>query len=107
MNAIARSRRGDELIHPARVTYESYASAPSLRRKANSKLIRCAGAILLSLILWPAPAAAASLDGASLSIGWAVPFIGILLCIATGPVFYPHIWEHHYGKFTTFSKPCP
>jgi Na+/H+ antiporter NhaD/arsenite permease-like protein len=53
-------------------------------------------------LLLPAPAfAAEGLDGAKLSILWALPFIGILLCIATGPVFYPHVWEHHYGKFTT------
>ena len=51
----------------------------------------------------PAPAfAAEGLNGAKLSILWALPFVGILLCIATGPVFYPHVWEHHYGKFTTF-----
>lgn len=51
--------------------------------------------------LLPAPAfAAEGLNGAKLSILWALPFVGILLCIATGPVFYPHVWEHHYGKFT-------
>ncbi|MGE3149674.1 MAG: sodium:proton antiporter [Pseudorhodoplanes sp.] len=29
---------------------------------------------------------------------WALPFIGILLSIATGPLLYPRIWHHHYGK---------
>jgi Na+/H+ antiporter NhaD/arsenite permease-like protein len=53
-------------------------------------------------LLLPAPAfAAEGLNGAKLSVLWALPFVGILLCIATGPVFYPHVWEHHYGKFTT------
>lgn len=48
----------------------------------------------------PSPAfAAEGLDGAKLSMLWALPFVGILLCIATGPVFYPHVWEHHYAKF--------
>ena len=41
----------------------------------------------------------AQLDGAALSLIWALPFIGMLLAIATGPVLYPHLWEHHYGKF--------
>ena len=41
----------------------------------------------------------AHLDGATLSWVWALPFAGILLSIATGPVLYPHLWEHHYGKF--------
>jgi len=26
------------------------------------------------------------------------PFIVLLLMIATGPIFYPHFWEHHYPK---------
>lgn len=30
---------------------------------------------------------------------WLVtPFIVLLLMIATGPLFYPHLWEHHYPK---------
>lgn len=35
-----------------------------------------------------------------MSLLWALPFAGILLSIATGPVLYPHVWEHHYGKIT-------
>lgn len=27
-----------------------------------------------------------------------IPFIVLLLMIATGPIFYPHLWEHHYPK---------
>jgi Na+/H+ antiporter NhaD/arsenite permease-like protein len=58
---------------------------------------------LLVLAAWPEPALAAEgLDGTKLSWLWALPFVGILLCIATGPVFYPHVWEHHLGKFTAF-----
>src|SRR5690606_6731948 len=49
------------------------------------------------------PASAAEgLPGATMSLWWALPFAGILLCIATGPLLYPHLWEHHYGKFTAF-----
>jgi len=39
------------------------------------------------------------LPGASMSLLWALPFVGLLLSIATGPLAYPHLWEHHYGKF--------
>ena len=38
--------------------------------------------------------------GASMSLLWAIPFVGLLLSIATGPLFYPHFWEHNYGKIT-------
>lgn len=41
----------------------------------------------------------AQIDGAAMSLWWALPFAGMLLSIATGPVLYPHLWEHHYGKF--------
>ncbi|MEA3288284.1 MAG: sodium:proton antiporter [Candidatus Marinimicrobia bacterium] len=27
-----------------------------------------------------------------------VPFIILLIMIATGPLFFPHLWEHHYPK---------
>ncbi|MGM4901872.1 sodium:proton antiporter [Tardiphaga sp. 866_E4_N2_1] len=49
-----------------------------------------------------AHAAEGGLDGTRLSLLWALPFAGILLCIATGPVLYHHLWEHHYGKFAAF-----
>lgn len=53
-------------------------------------------AAILSLTV---PASAAEgLPGATMSLWWALPFAGILLCIATGPLLYPHFWEHHYGK---------
>jgi Na+/H+ antiporter NhaD/arsenite permease-like protein len=40
----------------------------------------------------------ASLDGASLSWPWALPFAGVLLSIALGPLAFPRFWHHHYGK---------
>lgn len=33
-----------------------------------------------------------------MSLWWALPFAGLLLSIATGPLLFAHIWEHHYGK---------
>src|SRR5262252_678109 len=38
------------------------------------------------------------LDGASLSWPWSLPFIGLVLTIATGPLFFPRGWSRHYGK---------
>jgi Na+/H+ antiporter NhaD/arsenite permease-like protein len=52
-----------------------------------------------ALVLAPNPAAAApALDGATLHWPWVLPFVGVLLSIATGPVLFPKIWHHHYGK---------
>lgn len=37
--------------------------------------------------------------GHSLPSPWMVlPFVLLLLMIATGPIFYKHFWEHHYPK---------
>ncbi len=41
-------------------------------------------------------------DGASLSVIWAIPFIGILLSIAIFPLVVPHFWHHHFGKISAF-----
>jgi Na+/H+ antiporter NhaD/arsenite permease-like protein len=60
--------------------------------------------IIASLLIVPVlstdPAHAAALDGASLRWPWALPFIGILLTIAAGPLLFPRLWHRHYGKFT-------
>lgn len=61
-----------------------------------------AGAAALAALCASAPALAASLDGASLSLGWAIPFAGILLSIALFPFFAPHFWHHHFGKVAVF-----
>ncbi|MGN6465964.1 MAG: sodium:proton antiporter [Rhizobiaceae bacterium] len=64
-----------------------------------------AGAAFVFLLAGVSPAFAgdaAELPGQSMSLLWAVPFAGLLLSIATGPVLYPHFWEHHYGKFSAF-----
>ena len=76
-----------------------------MRRVSGSAAGRTllAGAIFALAAAMPAPAfAAEGLDGGKLSLLWALPFIGVLLSIATGPVFYPHVWEHHFGKFSAF-----
>lgn len=50
----------------------------------------------------PTIASAASLNGAELSVLWAIPFAGILLSIALFPLLAPNIWHHHYGKIAVF-----
>lgn len=60
-----------------------------------------AGVVIAFAILLPAQALAAEehgLPGASMSLWWALPFAGLLLSIATGPLLFHHVWEHHYGK---------
>jgi Na+/H+ antiporter NhaD/arsenite permease-like protein len=54
---------------------------------------------LIALLLWPETASAAALDGAQLRWPWALPFAGILLTIAAGPLLFAKLWHHHYGKF--------
>jgi Na+/H+ antiporter NhaD/arsenite permease-like protein len=56
--------------------------------------------LIVLLVLWLAPdaAQAATLDGATLSWPWALPFAGILLTIALGPLAFARFWHRHYGK---------
>src|SRR5690348_7644025 len=42
--------------------------------------------------------AASALPGATMGWGWAMPFAGLLLTIAAGPLLFPAIWHHQYGK---------
>jgi Na+/H+ antiporter NhaD/arsenite permease-like protein len=60
--------------------------------------------LALCAIAWTTQGAAAAegLPGAAMSLAWALPFAGLLLSIATGPLLFPHVWEHHYGKFAAF-----
>ena len=56
-----------------------------------------------ALVAMSGPAlAAGDIGGAGMGAGWALPFAGMLLSIALGPVLFPHLWEHHYGKFAAF-----
>lgn len=57
--------------------------------------------VALSLLLVATPALAAEehgLPGAAMSLWWALPFAGLLISIATGPLLFHHAWENHYGK---------
>jgi Na+/H+ antiporter NhaD/arsenite permease-like protein len=63
-------------------------------------------AVLAGTALSATPAlasgAAPHLDGASLSLPWALPFAGMLLSIAILPLTAPSLWHHHYGKVSAF-----
>lgn len=61
----------------------------------NATFVRLAAALLLVL---PWSAQAAEINGAELGLVWALPFAGILLCIALMPLLALRIWHHHYGK---------
>lgn len=54
----------------------------------------------IALLGGPARAAEAAhgLDGAALAVGWAVPFVGLLLSIALVPLLAAGFWHRHYGK---------
>ena len=55
--------------------------------------------LLVTIVLLPQDAhAAAALNGAAMGWPWTLPFVGILLSIATGPSLFPKIWHDHYGK---------
>ncbi len=56
-------------------------------------------AVVLIFALAPRVALAApALDGAAMGWPYALPFAGILLSIASGPLLFPKFWHHHYGK---------
>jgi Na+/H+ antiporter NhaD/arsenite permease-like protein len=55
-------------------------------------------AVVVGLAGLSSPAHAAGLGGTSLRWPWALPFIGLLISIATGPLLFPKLWHAHYGK---------
>jgi Na+/H+ antiporter NhaD/arsenite permease-like protein len=55
--------------------------------------------LALMLPIWTTrPADAAVLDGTTLTLPWLLPFVGLLLMIALGPLLFPTLWHAHYGK---------
>src|SRR5260370_23411997 len=63
-------------------------------RSWGLRVFFAAGFLVAAQRAWATPA----LDGTALRWPWAVPFIGILVTIATGPLLFPRIWHNHYGK---------
>ena len=68
-------------------------------RKAIGAVFVAAWA-MIALLLPEAASAAEQLHGETIPAFWALPFVGILLSIATGPLLFPNIWHRHYGKIT-------
>src|SRR3569623_274053 len=66
----------------------------TLRRAAFISLI----GLVLALAAPQAAFAATGLPGAEMGWAWALPFAGLLLTIATGPLLFPNVWHDHYGK---------
>lgn len=54
------------------------------------------------ILLLPAAAQAAAIDGAQLSLAWVLPFAGMLLSIALLPLFAEKLWHSHHGKVAAF-----
>lgn len=84
------------------VTAISGSCANGFRRLSAS---RAAFAGTASVLFFAPSHAAASGRGAaavqSLPPDWlVVPFVALLLMIATGPLLYPRFWEHHYRKIS-------
>src|SRR5579863_1479029 len=52
----------------------------------------------ITLLCAPSVAAAAELDGLMLTLPWGLPFAGLLVSIALGPLLAPKLWHAHYGK---------
>ncbi len=50
------------------------------------------------LVVLPQAAYAATLDAAALTWPFALPFAGLLLSIALGPLLFPKLWHAHCGK---------
>jgi Na+/H+ antiporter NhaD/arsenite permease-like protein len=46
----------------------------------------------------PSAAGAAELDHLMLTLPWGLPFAGLLVSIALGPLLAPKLWHAHYGK---------
>ena len=67
------------------------------RRRAIVALYAVALAAAVVAAATPANAAPAP-DGAHMGWPWALPFVGLLLSIATGPLLFSRIWHAHYGK---------
>jgi Na+/H+ antiporter NhaD/arsenite permease-like protein len=55
---------------------------------------------LILVLLFPNPVLAADADGSALSGWWGIPFVGLLLSIALGPLLCASFWHRHFGKIS-------
>ncbi|PZN98011.1 MAG: sodium:proton antiporter [Hyphomicrobiales bacterium] len=71
-------------------------------RRQGSGWLRLAAGVVSLCASATAAQAATDIGGASMGALWALPFAGMLLSIALGPILFPHFWELNYGKFAAF-----
>jgi Na+/H+ antiporter NhaD/arsenite permease-like protein len=69
--------------------------------QAAQRSLRVTAAVVASVLMPEHAGAATALDGATMSWPWALPFTGLLLTIAAGPLAFPHVWHRHYAKIAT------
>jgi len=66
------------------------------------RMMRLLSLAMSLLVVASAPARGGTgFDGAAMSWPWALPFAAMLASIATGPLLFPKIWHHHYGKIAS------
>lgn len=72
------------------------------RNSASGLRTRRVGRVIAAIALLPGftteAISAQALPGGDMAFTWALPFAGVLLSIATGPLLFARIWHHHYGK---------
>ena len=73
-----------------------------MRRFSAPLFVPCGGAIAALALLADSATAAETLPGANMGLAWALPFVAVLLSIATGPLLFPKLWHRHYGKIAGF-----
>src|SRR3954453_18376779 len=75
-----------------------YCSWCSFRDRCGDMKLPAIALTTALFVIVPQAACAATLDGEALSWPFALPFGGLLLSIALGPLLFPGFWHHHYGK---------
>ncbi|MGB8276751.1 MAG: sodium:proton antiporter [Methylovirgula sp.] len=68
----------------------------------KAQLLACLAALILILTIATPAAAAEHLHGAQIPLWEGLPFAGLLLSIALGPVFAKKLWHVHYGAAAAF-----
>src|SRR5436305_12640483 len=73
----------------------------SCRDRARGMKAPALALAMALFVILPQAAEAATLDGRVLTWPFALPFAGLLLSIALGPLLFRAVWHHHYGKIAS------
>ena len=71
---------------------------------AMSRNLNGGAAAAILLVVPDVAQAAAGIDGAALRWPWALPFVGILVTIATGPLLFKRFWHRRKGSGSSRSS---